>query len=207
MDKEASVWSIDPAREKLIRKVQRGTATLPTLINNGATQYGAESDNYDLASCLDTGAGCTDVYAVSIPGVTPSRFITWFQAAAACRNASKRLLTNAEWQTAALGTPDPGTAGDGVTTCNTTAAQPVATGSGGACRSDAGVFDMVGNVWESGSRTGCKEIVFLGRLRRAQLAQPMEMTSCLGPTRRKRKAVDSTSLQLWSVAVVSSLAI
>jgi formylglycine-generating enzyme required for sulfatase activity len=142
------VWSIDPTREKLIKKVQHSAATLSMLTNNDTRQHGTESDNYDLAGCSDTGAGCTNVYAVSIPGVTPSRFITWFQATAACRNAGKRLLTNAEWQTAALGTPDPGTAGDGVTTCNTRVAQAAATGSGSTCRSDAGVFDMVGNVWE-----------------------------------------------------------
>src|SRR5262249_14521760 len=39
-------------------------------------------------------------------GVTPSRFLNWFQATAAARNAGKRLPTNAEWQAAPLGTPD-----------------------------------------------------------------------------------------------------
>jgi hypothetical protein len=44
-----------------------------------------------------------NIYAVSIPGVTPSRFITWFQAAAAARNAGKRLPSNAEWQATGAG--------------------------------------------------------------------------------------------------------
>lgn len=64
------------------------------------------------------------------------------------RNAGKRLLTNAEWQVGALGTPDPGAAGDGVTTCNTAAAGLMPTGSARNCVSDVGVFDMVGNLWE-----------------------------------------------------------
>src|SRR5438128_25123 len=114
---EASVWSINPASRELVRKVQRGKATVAVLTDKGAVQRGADSDDYDLADCPDTGNGCTNVYAVSIPGVKPARFITWFQAASACRNVGKRLLTNAEWQVAAFGTPDPGNAGDGVTTC------------------------------------------------------------------------------------------
>jgi formylglycine-generating enzyme required for sulfatase activity len=71
--------------------------------------------------------------------VTPSRYLTWFQADAACRNTGKRLLTNAEWQVAALGTPDgaPCIVLGGLGT----------TGAPG-CVSDTGTFDMVGNLWE-----------------------------------------------------------
>jgi formylglycine-generating enzyme required for sulfatase activity len=79
--------------------------------------------------------------------VTPSRFLTWFQAAAAARNAGKRLPTNAEWQAAALGTPDPG-ASPGPADCNTNSAGPRLTGARATCVSDVGAFDMVGNVWE-----------------------------------------------------------
>lgn len=145
---EASVWSIDPANRGLIRKVQKGKVTIALLADKGAVQRGADSDDYDLAGCPDTANGCTNIYAVSIRGVTPARFITWFQAAAACRNVGKRLLTNAEWQVAAFGTPDPGNAGDGVTACNTAASELKATGSARSCKSDVGVFDMVGNLWE-----------------------------------------------------------
>jgi formylglycine-generating enzyme required for sulfatase activity len=57
------------------------------------------------------------------------------------------LPTNQEWQAAALGTPDPGTADDGATTCATDSFLS-ATGSRGGCVSDVGAFDMVGNLQE-----------------------------------------------------------
>jgi len=42
--------------------------------------------------CANGGQNCTDdIYAVSLPGMTPSRFVTWFQAQAACENARKQL--------------------------------------------------------------------------------------------------------------------
>src|SRR5712691_6610210 len=97
----------------------------------GAIQHGATGDDYG-SGCPPTGNGCVNFYAVSIAGVTPSRFITWFQAAAAARNAGKRLPTNAEWQAAALGTPD------GV--CNTSSFVPAATGSAAGCVSAVGAF-------------------------------------------------------------------
>jgi formylglycine-generating enzyme required for sulfatase activity len=97
---------------------------------------------------------------VSIPGVRPSAYVTWFQAAAACRNAGKRLATNEEWQMAALGTPDPGT-DNGTSDCNiSTAGTLVKTGSRSLCLSDVGAFDMVGNLNEwvadwRGAATDC----------------------------------------------------
>ena len=90
------------------------------LTAGGATQLGTSGDDY--APCADSGQNCTDdIYAVSLPGVTPSAFITWFQAQQACTNAGKRLPTNAEWQAAVAGTPDPGP-DDGTTDCNTASA-------------------------------------------------------------------------------------
>jgi formylglycine-generating enzyme required for sulfatase activity len=120
---EASVWS-EPA---------------------GGTQFGVENADYP---CQIDGDDCTAIYARSVASVLPARYITWFQAQQACRNAGKRLLTNAEWQSAAAGTPDPGPAGDGLTTCNTNTTAPKVTGSSATCVSAAGVRDMVGNVWE-----------------------------------------------------------
>ena len=133
---EASVWETTNAA--LIVKIKAGTATLAELQAN-ATQRGASSDDYG-AGCPDTANGCKDFYAVSISGVTPSRYITWFQAAAAARNSGKRLPTNQEWQAAALGTPDGAP-------CIVSAGGPGVTGTAG-CVSDVGAFDMVGNLSE-----------------------------------------------------------
>jgi formylglycine-generating enzyme required for sulfatase activity len=81
--------------------------------------------------------------------VTPSRDMTWFQAVAACENSRKRLPSNAEWQAAVIGTPDPGS-DNGTTDCNTSTitANVTETGSRRACVSARGAFDMVGNLAE-----------------------------------------------------------
>ena len=135
---EASVWEIPS--EALRKKVQKGKATLAALTAGGAVQRGATLDDYP-AFCPDSGNGCRNqMFAVSVPGAAPARFITWFQAAAACANSGKRLLTNAEWQVAALATPDGAP-------CIVTGAGPGVTGTP-ACASEWGVFDMVGNVEE-----------------------------------------------------------
>ncbi|MGH8583114.1 MAG: SUMF1/EgtB/PvdO family nonheme iron enzyme [Gammaproteobacteria bacterium] len=114
----------------------------------GGAQFGATSDNYP---CADNGNDCTGtkaIFARSVAGVTPSSNITWFQAQQACGNAGKRLLTNAEWQMAVAGTPDPGP-DNGITDCNTGPPFAVtATGSRTACVSPDGAFDMVGNLLE-----------------------------------------------------------
>jgi len=148
---EASVWEIAPANTALIKKVQKGRIGAVADLA-GAAARGVTGDDYG-TGCPDTGNGCMHFYAVSVPATTPSRHVTWFQAAAACANAGKRLLTNQEWQVAALGTPDPGT-DDGISDCNITSAtnvlpeDPVASGSRSLCVSDRGAFDMVGNLWE-----------------------------------------------------------
>src|SRR6266480_3906493 len=101
---EASVW--ETSDKKTIEKIRSGEIKKAKDLAAAAAR-GTESDDYDDgAGCPDTGSHCVALYAVSVPGVLPSRLITWFQAAAACRNSGKRLLTNAEWQVAALGTPD-----------------------------------------------------------------------------------------------------
>jgi formylglycine-generating enzyme required for sulfatase activity len=148
---EASAWELtDPADNKTISKIQNGKIDEASDLTGKATQRGDTLDVDDFgAGCPDNGNGCTNLYAVSIPGVMPSGSITWFQAAA-CRNAGKRLATNQEWTLAALGTPDTGAADNGTTTCNTDGLEPLlaATGSRSACVSDVGAFDMVGNVRE-----------------------------------------------------------
>ena len=136
----------------LIASIRNGTVTFAALSAN-AVQRGVGSDDYGLG-CPDTGDGCVDFYAVSISGVTPSAFLNWFQAVAAARNAGKRLPSNAEWQAAALGTPDPGVSAVGSEQCNTANGggpslnAVVPTGSRDNCFSDALAFDLVGNVFE-----------------------------------------------------------
>lgn len=147
---EASVWRVpgaNAANATLVRKIQLGSATRDDLVAGGATQLGTATDDY--APCAHDGQNCAkDIYAVSLPGVAPSAFVTWFQAQEACANSGKRLPTNAEWQVAANGTPDPGP-DDQTTTCTTdnqSGATP--TGSRRGCVSARGAFDMVGNVAE-----------------------------------------------------------
>jgi formylglycine-generating enzyme required for sulfatase activity len=114
------------------RAIQRGV---------GAADYGP--------GCPPSGEHCTNLYAVSIPGVPPSRFMSWFQAAAMARNSDKRLPTNAEWQAAALGTPtDPRACSIRHYESATILSGDGTTGSSLSCFSDIGAYDMVGNLWE-----------------------------------------------------------
>jgi hypothetical protein len=92
------------------------------------------------SSCSANGNDCT--YAArSVNNVAPADTVTWFQAQQACANAGKRLLTNAEWQMAAAGTPDDAS-------CNLTSGTKANTGANAACVSRWSVNDMVGNVNE-----------------------------------------------------------
>lgn len=106
----------------------------------GRTQFGVTVDDYPCSNNANDCTGATAIYARSEAGVMPSRFITWFQAQQACANSGKRLLTNAEWQQAAAGTPDGAP-------CIVDAEGPGPTGTAG-CESNWGTFDMVGNIWE-----------------------------------------------------------
>jgi hypothetical protein len=146
---EASAWRVPnatTANRSLVERIQNGTATLADLIAGDAVHLGVTADDY--APCLDNGQTCVDdVYAVSLPGVKPSGYINWLQAQQACENARKRLPTNAEWQVAVLGTPDPGP-DDGATDCNSSSLASVPTGSRSGCVSVDGAFDMVGNLYE-----------------------------------------------------------
>ena len=143
---EASVWWTQNAA--LIQKIRLSTVTAADLTAPAALQLGTQPGVFEAFGCdlTGNGAGCKDVYAVSIPGVLPARYVSWFQAAAAARNAGKRLPTNAEWQAAALGTPEG--------SCNTSSGAVAATGTTAGCVSPAGAFDMVGNVeeWVAGRR-------------------------------------------------------
>jgi hypothetical protein len=146
---EASVWRVpDPTGRNatLVRKITRGRATAADLARGGAVQLGVTGDDY--APCTDDGQRCMeDVFAVSLPSVQPSAYVTWFQAQAACANAGKRLPSSAEWQVGANGTPDSGP-DDGVADCATDGALVARTGARRRCVSARGAFDMTGNLTE-----------------------------------------------------------
>jgi len=98
--------------------------------------------------CNDNGQDCKGkIFARSVKGVAPRGDITYFQAQQALANSGKRLPSNAEWQQAVAGTPDPGS-NSAPPGCRTAGGLAVATGSHTACISSHGANDMVGNLWE-----------------------------------------------------------
>ena len=119
----------------------------------GVTQYGLVADTPDYP-CGVNGSNCggsvANIYARSEAGVMPSTDITWFQAVQACANSGKRLLTNAEWQMAASGTPSG--------QCNIDSGARADTDANPNCVSNWGVVNMVGNIdewvadWMAGTR-------------------------------------------------------
>jgi formylglycine-generating enzyme required for sulfatase activity len=145
---EASLWEVTNAT--VIAMIKSGQiVSAPQLISLGAIQRGVFTADYQTLGCQLNGGGCKNLFAVSIPRVVPATATNYFIAAAACRNSGKRLLSNAEWQAAALGTPDPGVDDDKVTQCNIGTSGTVSlTGARTACVSDVGAHDMIGNVVE-----------------------------------------------------------
>ena len=100
--------------------------------------------------------------AVSEYNATPWVTINQVNAKAACMAAGKHLATNYELLLAAKGTPDPDTSdpGDDSEECNiwtnskpsvatwSVTNQAIKTGTATSCVSDAGAYDLIGNVWE-----------------------------------------------------------
>ncbi len=112
---------------------------------------GARSDS--LTGLGDTGQWTTtasreSLLAVSRPNVTPSANMNWFQAAALCNAAGKRLMTRREWFAAADGMTTVETTSGNNCNVNNTPAGPRMTGVGNNCASAWGAQDMVGNLWE-----------------------------------------------------------
>jgi hypothetical protein len=149
---EASLWSVPASQTRLISKIKSGTARREDLLSRaaasaGVVQLGLLPGDLVQHDCPATGNGCMNVYAVSIAGVKPASFVTWFQALATARNSGKRLATNQEWQAGAFGTPEAGFS-PGPDDCNTYQPGRSLTGSRANCKSDVAAFDMVGNVRE-----------------------------------------------------------
>jgi formylglycine-generating enzyme required for sulfatase activity len=145
--------------------IDRYEASVWSNVTGTDVQFGAGTiDDYP-SSFPDNGQWTTPLYAVSragtTPEITPSRNMTWFQAAAACAASGKRLPTGQEWLQAARGTFDPpvginsaagqcNTLGSGVR-ANGRAARPDLVGPlppSMFCVSAAGAENMIGNLWE-----------------------------------------------------------
>ena len=160
---EASLWKITD--ERCIKSIKDGKDPTPQCLA-AAVQVGINGIDYTDGQCQFNGGGCKNIFALSLPAVVPARSVNYFIAAAACRNSNKRLPSGAEWQAAALGTPDPWPQDDPANQCNLSSpsvAHTIAfTGAHSLCVSDVGAFDMVGNVIEllptgaagDGGRTG-----------------------------------------------------
>ena len=117
-------------------------------------RYGQEDGDYPATFPIH-GSFSASLYACSVYGEMPTRFVSWFQAQAACSSSGKHLITNAEWQAAVAGTVDPGMGSVDDGACLTGSAGPRETGLAGdspatvgSCVSFFGVEDMIGNLSE-----------------------------------------------------------
>ncbi len=142
--------------------IDRHEATVWSMPDGNGTLYNSDTE-VDLNTLgLARSGEWTDppparLYAASVSGRLPARWVTWFQAAELCRASGKRLPTGEEWIAAARGTPDPATneLGDGrERRCLTNVSGPGRTGERApivgaiGCQSRWGALDMIGNVWE-----------------------------------------------------------
>jgi formylglycine-generating enzyme required for sulfatase activity len=124
--------------------------------DGAGTIYGGATAVDDYPSTFpDNGQFTAPVYACSVSGEVPSRWVTWFQAQQACLLAGKRLCSNEEWQAAVAGTNDPGAFGSAGGACHTIGGDARATGRAGATPGGStsfigrwGAEDLIGNLWE-----------------------------------------------------------
>ncbi len=86
------------------------------------------------------------LFARSVPDVSPSASVTWFQASLGCLASGKRLPSGREWQAAATGTGD--LKGVPSADCNIATGLKRSTKSPMGCVSLWGAEDMIGNVGE-----------------------------------------------------------
>ncbi|MBX7124029.1 MAG: SUMF1/EgtB/PvdO family nonheme iron enzyme [Opitutaceae bacterium] len=138
-----------------IDRYEASVWTTPDGPSSGTSKF-AVNDDTDPAIFPKNGQYVVPHFALSIANTAPARFVTWFQAAAACSVSGKRLPRAEEWLLATRGTSDPGS-NDGTmnSKCNTMSAsgpRVTAAGLGPAalvsCVSAWGAEDMIGNLWE-----------------------------------------------------------
>lgn len=126
--------------------IDRYEASVRENSDGSGLAFGSTKDDYP-PSFPKSGQWTTPLYAQSRSAVSPSRFLTWFQAAAACRASGKRLPTGEEWLAAARATVDPGV-NDGTSGACVTMGPQRSTGGGKLCASAVGAQDLIGNLWE-----------------------------------------------------------
>lgn len=107
-------------------------------------QYGVGMYDYPSTFPQD-GQWTKQVYAVSMAGATPSRFLSWHQASEACAASGKVLPNQDQWFRAGHG------AENNRTGCNTKSGVLQQTGGRTSCQSSWGVQDQIGNVAEYGA--------------------------------------------------------
>ena len=148
---EASVWAVPSAALSLLKKIEKGKATLRDLTEGGAVQHGCDETFFNHlpypSGFAPDGLAAITLYAVSIPGIRPSSCLSAYQAELACRAVRKRLPFHDEWLRGALGTPD-SDIDNGTTDCAVLSAAPALAGARSSCVSALGVHDMIGNVME-----------------------------------------------------------
>ena len=141
---EASIWT--DLSSQCINLIKQGANLPPSCLMKSAHEVAIDGSPPIPAACKLNGTGCMNIFALSRSNVIPASQVNYFIAAAACRNSGKRLPTNAEWQAAALGTPDPDDLNN--SPCNLNSGAIAKTGSHPGCKSDVRALDMVGNVIE-----------------------------------------------------------
>jgi len=156
----ADGWTCQPERlcpAGFVARAEESFTVCARLLEGGAEDVMVKVgdfwiDRYEISSCggeVGTGPGTdTTAVACSIAGAAPAEGTSWFQTAQMCANAGKNLCSNAQWQAAVTGTPDPGVSDGAGGACATQAAATRATGQGLLCRSRFGAEDMIGNLWE-----------------------------------------------------------
>ena len=152
---EATIWDTPGCDGQVYANAQYVGCAMPDLLPSGFPP-----------DVCDTGEPCTNqitpLYACSLPGIIPTRCVSWYQARQACKNVGKRLCTPEEWQLACHGDgcfeyPY----GDDFTwdICNYIETHEdswyvLPTGTMAGCTNSWGSWDISGNVWEYDSSGG-----------------------------------------------------
>ncbi|MEW5946494.1 MAG: SUMF1/EgtB/PvdO family nonheme iron enzyme [bacterium] len=133
----------------------------------------------------------------NVPGGLPEGGMTFEAARRACRRAGKRLCTNEEWTEACMGMQLDRYAYGGVfhkDACNNLHGDRRVAPSGAfkRCRTETGIYDMAGNLWEwvAPSATGAW-LAKGGSYRDGEISERCEFTFKLFAVQEKHLAFDN----------------